>query len=398
MTDTRFNRILTAGLVVFLTLGVLELAFRAWIFPQYADMLPNMYERHPVLGHYNRANLEVRRYNPHNYDVVNHTNAFGMRGREESRERELAGVWVLGSSNTFGGYVADDAVFSARLRAYGRWAANLASEGHTLVSQVRMMRMLAAKGYRPKAVLMSMDMGHIDRDYSDGKAALTNPLSPTGADTEVLPSRPRDHLVAAAEKWWATVPENLRSVRARLLKSSALYGAMKVGVMEIPAFRQWTLDMGLRADIDLSLKPSLDYWRPLGPENPVRDKIRAVADFASDVREYVQREYGVPFGIVLLASNHDLSDAAFEHYIDHFGLRGEDLAPGRAIDALKVALDERGVPAFEARLVLRAEAAGRRLTFPDDGHLTAIAHDIIARHLATWLDHGLAPVSKGSMP
>jgi len=99
------GRILKIFVWAALIFGGLELAARQFLFPEYTAMLPDMYAEHPVLGHYNKPNLSVRRFNPMNYDVVNHTNALGMRGLEKNREKELVGIWIAGGSNTFGAYV-----------------------------------------------------------------------------------------------------------------------------------------------------------------------------------------------------------------------------------------------------------------------------------------------------
>ena len=66
--------------------------------------------------------------------------------RSQNLEREIAGVWVAGSSNTFGGSVEDDEVFAARMTIHGYPAANLASEGHNNLLHTMAMDLSAKRG------------------------------------------------------------------------------------------------------------------------------------------------------------------------------------------------------------------------------------------------------------
>lgn len=386
----RFPKLLLWGALL---IGLAELSARLFLFPQFTAMLPDMYGRHPLLGHYNKADLEVRRYNPMNYDVINHTNALGMRGLEKDRERELAGVWVAGGSNTFGGYVEDGEVFSAALRKYGIWAANLASEGHTIERQAVVIRALAKEGYRPKAVVLTLSMYFSIADYSFAAGILDRPLDALLDNLRKAPPRAptaRENLSAAVGGFGAALPANLKAMRARLLKSSALYGWLKVGIMGIPALRGWTLRNGLRSDVDLVRNYDLDLLRPLGPGNPALGMIRSTADLVADIGKMVGKTFGVPFGVVILPANHQLHSANFARFVDHYGLSGEDLDPLRPLAALENALRERNVPALDTLPALR-ESGVSRLTFPDDGHLTAAAHAIVAKALADWLKREILP-------
>ena len=158
-------RLLKIGIAGLFLVFVLELAARNLFFPQYTAMLPDMYAPHPVLGHFNKPNLTVRRYNPMNYDVINRTNELGLRGGGEGPAHDLSGIWVAGASNTFGGSVEDEETYSAQLGKYGYRSANLASEGHGLTSQMLVMRMLDEQGYRPRAVILGITMYQAITDY-----------------------------------------------------------------------------------------------------------------------------------------------------------------------------------------------------------------------------------------
>lgn len=369
--------------------GALELSARLILFPQYTAMLPEMYWHHPVLGHYNKPNLTVRRFNPMNYDVVNRTNELGMRGLEKDRKRELAGVWVAGGSNTFGGYVPDDRVFTAGLRRHGIWAANLASEGHSIDRQAAMVRVLGKEGYRPKSVVLVLSMYFAIADYSDKFAGLTEPVVGRIALTPETRPTARRNLQAALSELRSSLPTDFQSVRARLLKSSALYGWFKVGIMGIPALRNWTLRAGLRNDLDFVQNFDLDLLRPLTAGNPATRKIESTADYVAAVGKMVQDTFEVPFGVLILPAHHQLHPASFDRFIAHHGLAGQDLQPLRALTALKAALALRNVALLDTYPALR-DSGVARLTFPDDGHLTARAHEIIADSLATWITTGMS--------
>jgi lysophospholipase L1-like esterase len=110
----------------------------------------------------------------------------------------------------------------------------------------------------------------------------------------------------------------------------------------------------------------------------------------------VERRFGVPFGVVLLPSHHQIHPASFQRYLKHMGLAGQDLDALRALDALAGALRARGVATLDTLPALRA-AKVKRLTFPDDGHLVAAGHAIVAEALARWLDTGMGsgrPIAK----
>lgn len=378
------GRILKSLVWIALIVGGLELAARHVLFPQYTAMLPDMYWKHPVLGHYNKPNLTVRRYNPMNYDVTNRTNSIGMRGLEENREKELAGVWVAGGSNTFGGYIEDDDVFPAAMRRYGIWAANLASEGHGISHQTAMMRMLQKQGSQPKAVILVLTMYYSIADHSPGLRELGSPVVDHMAVSTVQRPTARDNLRLAVADFGGAFPTGFQAVRARFLRSSALYGWFKVGIMGIPALRDWTLRNGFRNDLDFVQNFDLELLRPLKDGTDALQKIHSTAIYVAAVRTMVENEFGVPFGVLLLPAHHQLHPKNFKRYVDQYGLGAENLDPLRALSALKRELRERGVKTLDAYPALR-DSGIQRFTFPDDGHLAPPAHAVVAKLLAGWL-------------
>ena len=96
-----------------------EVCFRLIIFPEYKALQEDTFQRHPVLGHFNRPNLALRRLKPGNYDTVVHTNAMGLRGTETDLKKELSGIWIGGDSNTFAAGVEDTETYVHRLREAG---------------------------------------------------------------------------------------------------------------------------------------------------------------------------------------------------------------------------------------------------------------------------------------
>ena len=349
-----------------------------------------MYEPHPLFGHYNKPGLDVRRFSPMNYDVINHTNRLGQRGLDRDMERELKGVWVAGGSNTFGGYVGDDEVYTRRLRGFGFWAANLASEGHDMAMQTLVIRDLAARGYRPRAVILALTFFNALQDYDDRLGYLTRPLDEEAATDETrrteYPAASR--LASAVTGLWSLVPTSFMALRARFIKNSAVYGWLKVGVMGIPALRESTLRLGLRADVDLVHKNGLDLLRPLVPKNPATRLIASTAGYIAAVQNIVRESLGVPFGVVLLPNHHQIYPNRFERFVRHFGLQGQDLDPVPPIDALAATLRARGIPVLDTLPALRL-ANTQLLVFPDDAHLNAEGHAIVARIVAKWLANDL---------
>lgn len=385
------GRVLHLGLMALVVLAAIEALFRYVLFPEYRTLQQTVFARHPVLEHYNRPNLELRRYSPGNFDVVNRTNGLGLRGRAEWQERELQGVWVGGDSNVYAAGVEDTQTFVYRLREHGIWAANLASEGHTLPLQALLVRFLAEKGYRPRAVVIGLTMPHAIQNQEGTEDIFTRPLTPE-AEPSHAAATARSELVAGVSALSGVIPRDLVGLRGKLVKSSAAYGWLKEGMMGVPFLRDWTLKAGLRADLDLVYKGSLDLLRPFVPENPAWKQVRSTVAFAKVFQSWVKENLGVPFGIVLVPSYHQMYPDRFARFVGHAGLAGQDLDPRRMLDAMDGELQAAGVPVLDLLPGLKASGVDP-LTFPDDGHLNARANEAAAAFLADWLkaDLGVAP-------
>ena len=61
-----------------------EITFRILIFPDWRSVGQATFLFHPIYGTFQKPNLDVRRYNPPNYDVRNRTNSLAEWGTRTS--------------------------------------------------------------------------------------------------------------------------------------------------------------------------------------------------------------------------------------------------------------------------------------------------------------------------
>jgi hypothetical protein len=385
MKSPLVSRLFHWTVVALLALATIELAFRLVLFPSWKALQQDMHVAHPVFDFYTRPNLDVRRLKPGNWDVRVTTNALGLRGRPDEMAADLAGLWFVGDSNTFGGYLDDDDVFVARLAKAGLRSANLANEGHDMVQQARVLRWLIGQDKRPRAVMAVVSLYHGVRPYQDAPAALARPATAFAAQP-----KPRPHaveLLRGGVERLGQLPASGQELRALLGGTSATYGWLKSGIMGVPGLRDLTLRLGLRTDLDLVYPFELDLLRPMAEGNPALAEIRATADLLAAMAELVTRELGVPFGVLVLPGNHQVYPAAFARWQASAGRSGEDLDPLRVMHAIEAEVAARGLPVLDVLAPLRA--APVRVIFPDDGHLNAEGHRIVAEALAGWLPKAL---------
>ncbi|MHA1598069.1 MAG: hypothetical protein ACTSV1_05040 [Alphaproteobacteria bacterium] len=366
-------------------IAVLEILFRTVVFPEWRTVSQSRYERHPVYGTFQKPNLAVRRYNPPNYDVINRTNSKGFRDRDQGFEDDLSGIWMAGASNSFGGFLEDDEILASRLQALGYKNANLSSEGHKLPQQMRVVRDLAAQGYRPRAVIMEMTLNNIVGDYAGLAGELSKPLLRKRSQTE--PDLSATQVLGQSVSSLGGVTNvSLFSLKTRLINNSAIYTWAKVGVNGVPWLRALTLKWGLRADVALANPLPVSVYGET-PGNPADANFGLTADYIVAARDWVSADLDVPFAVVLVPGGHHLNRDWFERYMANLGLDPADYDPSRPYRKLLQALRQRGIAVLDSASAM--ENAGVFLSFPDDGHTNAAGHAIIARQLAAWLPKAL---------
>ena len=357
---------------------VIEGLFRTIFYPEYKTLQNELFVRHPVYEYFNRPNLTMRRSKPMNYDTVVHTNSMGFRGLESDLEKELVGLWVGGDSNTFAAGVEDNETYVYRLRDFGYMAANISSNGHNLPRQTLLLRDLAAKGLKPRAVVIGITQYQGVANFTGWEYALKAPLRRTTVGPSKQASNVLKQKIRELER---VLSPSFQNVRALLIVNSAFYGWIRVGMMNVPAIYNWTKEMGLRADLNKVISTNLDFLRTLDKDNPAARRISSTADYTKAMQSLVADLWGVPFGIILFPAYH-------QSYPERFPLKGSGLDPMRPMTALVKALKERRVPVLNTLPALKA-ANIEPLTFPDDGHLNAKSHLALANIVAKWLEKDL---------
>lgn len=374
---------LRAALIALVAIAALEFTFRTIIFPPWTSLSQQTFMRHPLFGHFTIPNLAVRRYSPPNYDVINHTNSLGFRDREEGFNADLDGIWISGGSNTFAGGVEDDAVYAAQLERYGYRAANLASEGHTIVQQAAVIRYLQAQGHRPRAVVLELTLNGVLADRRADLAAFDTPVASGETQAEAPAARATALLRQSVLGIENRLQIDFTSIKQRLIRHSAVYGWLKVGINASPALRDLSLRLGLRADIALSGYGSIELFEER-TDNPTDPWIESTADFVARLRSWISMNLGAPFVAVIVPSHFEIYPDRFERLAQHHGLNPASASVDRPRLKLEAALRQRGIDTLDLLPVLHA--SGRNdLAFPDDAHMTAPAHALAARAIADHL-------------
>ena len=363
----------------------IELCFRLIVFPDWRIVSQVPFKVHPIYGTFQKSNLNVRRYNPPNYDVINRTNSRGFRDREQGFAADLNSIWTSGLSNSYGGFVEDTAIYAKVLEdRFGYRNALLASEGHTLSNQVSVMRHLHQQGYKPGIVVLELTLDNVLRSYQESIEILKSPVQISkSVDSAQASERPPANLVRRVRKIYSDLVHlDFISIKSRFINNSAVYAWLKVGVNAIPAFRAYTLRLGLRADAAVSESVPIDMLETDGAG--AHDYlITELADYTALIGGWVRANLGADFAVILIPSSRQLNADWFARYVRAKGVSGRKLDPARPYRLLKSALKDRHVPVLGMAEPL--QNASQFLNFPDDGHLNAEGHAIIARNLARWL-------------
>ena len=150
--------------------------------------------------------------------------------------------------------------------------------------------------------------------------------------------------------------------------------------------RDWTLKMGLREDV--ALKDSAPPALLRNQSETANDYlIDSTVNFAVALRGWIDNKLGIPFAIVLIPSPHHLDEQRFAKYVKYLGFTEGELDAKRPYNILLKGLIENDVPVLDMAPAL--QASDNILSFPDDGHMNAIAHGIVAREIAAWLPRKL---------
>lgn len=379
--------IVAAGLFIF---AVAELSVRVLLFPQWRDVSQTPFEFHPIYRTFQRANLDIRRFNPQNYDVRNTTNSRGFRDREAGFDQDLQNLWISGMSNSYAGFVEDDETYAAHLQTRYRYSnALLASEGHVLDDQIAVMRHMAAQNYKPKAVILELTLNNSLRLYTDIDALLSKPLVRPNVTNA-------SHQLNGAVQFTQKVYESLAQVRdmdfvgvkARLIDNSALYVYSKVQLNNIPLLRDLMLRLGLRSDAALAMPVPISMFSKDGASTAGDDVILSTAHAVSSLDQWITRELGAKFGVVLIPSPQQRNRAWLKRYAQSQGVAPESIDPSRPYNLLATQLRDRGIHVLTPTDVL--DDVDPPLNFPDDGHLNARGHALLAGAIAAWLKSDLS--------
>jgi len=379
--------VVLAGLVLLVGLLTTETVFRTLVFPQWRALQTANLVHHPVYGTFQKPNMEVRRFSPPNYDVINRTNGLGFRDRQQDFESEdLAGIWLAGSSNTFGAGIEDDDLYSAVVEGLGYRAANLASEGHKLWNQVLVVRHLASLGYRPRAVILEMTMNNTLIDVRRHMDVFDRPLASADAD-EAPQKGPLAVLRGNIDDLASRFRFNLHAIKTKLINNSAIYGWLKVGINGIPLLREKMLAWGLRADVADASGGPIELMRDMA-DNPTDELISGTAAFIARLRAWVRAELDAPLGVIIIPNQYQLAPERLSRLALHRGIDPGQLDAGRPARLFAEALAANGIPALNLTKPILAHDL-KRYSFPDDAHVTPAVHRIIAENLADWLEREL---------
>jgi hypothetical protein len=387
------SRLIRAAMILVFAIALLEVLVRLFVFPDWRALSPQILKPHPVFLRFSAPDLDVRQYDPPNFDVRIQTNSMGFRDRREGFDKDLAGIWLCGGSNMFGTGVNNDETMEANVERHGFRAANIAAEGSQIEIEARVIRYLTAQGHKPRAVVCVITTPGGIYDFADRIRQFDEPLPDMDST-----AKPMAKLQGAADILSYTVNSvipitepgtafSILALKARMVKSSAIYGATKYGVGEIPPLYNWMMSKGYIAEADLHIsgQPGL-YLKD--PDEASRRRITNMAAFVTRLRDFVRDELGVPFGIVLVPTQHQIYPDKFDRYTSHFGLDRDayDLSlPNRWMAA---ALEENGIPVLDLRPPLLARN-GEQLTFTNNGHLNPRGQEIAGEAVADWIENAL---------
>ena len=102
----------------------------------------------------------------------------------------------------------------------------------------------------------------------------------------------------------------------------------------------------------------------------------------------------MPFGVVLVPTQHQIYPEKFDKYVSHFGLTREAYDLSLPNKRISEALEEIGIPVLDLRLPLLSRK-GEALTFINNGHLNPKGQNVAAAEILPWIERrlGVTPVA-----
>lgn len=372
-------------------IAVIEVFFRTVGFTDWRDMREVSFSKHKIYGSFQKSNLKIRRFNPKNYDVINTTNSFGFRDKEENFiERDLRGIWIAGGSNSYGGYVEDNETYSSQIENFGYNVANLSSESHFANSQAKVIRHLVTLGYRPQAIILELTLNNALFDMRPYLNDFEKPLNISSNKSKLKLINNKTAFKKFSDNINLAVSSSLPNwleIKARLINNSATYGWLKIGINNISFLRQLTLKIGLRANVDLVRNAPVEVMRNMD-NNPSEFLFDSTTEFVVKLNDWIRKNLNVPFGVVLIPSFRQLYPERFEKFVKFYGYQNLNLDPSLPLNKLREKLEEAGVKILDSSEHLMSSAE-KELVFPDDGHLNARGHEIVSQAISDWLQNSL---------
>ena len=182
-----------------------------------------------------------------------------------------------------------------------------------------------------------------------------------------------------------------QDIKSRLINNSATYGWLKVGVNKNETLRELTLKLGLRANVNLVWNAPVEAMRHM-ENNPTEVYYDSTTKFIIKLDKWIKYNLDVPFGVLLIPDFRHLYPNRFKEFVEFYGLQDLKLDPSLPLRRLKSKLNSFGIKTLDVTQFL-SSSDQENLIFPDDGHMNAAAHRIIAAALADWLQNsmGISP-------
>ena len=128
-----------------------------------------------------------------------------------------------------------------------------------------------------------------------------------------------------------------------------------------------------------------------GPISADDHLIESTVNYVVAVRDWIRNRIDVPFGIVLVPSQHHLNPGRFRRYLQHLNVPLQQYDATRIHKIFRASLENHDLNVLDMTPIMML--ADELLSFPDDGHLNSTGHLLVANGLAKFLESkfGLNP-------